>query len=60
LRAPTRKIQETRFGPLVNLCPWALTGSLRTLEFLGTHFKTPLGIENFLTLQNLTKWFFFI
>jgi len=33
---------------------------IRNLKFLGTHFKTPLGIENFLTLQNLTEWPFFI
>jgi len=25
------------------LGPWALTVTLETLEFLGTHFKTPLG-----------------
>jgi len=37
--------QKARFGLLTNLDPWALTGSLGTLEFLeflGTHYKTPL------------------
>jgi len=37
------------------LGPWALIGSLETLEFLGTHFKTPQGTKNFLTLQNPTE-----
>jgi len=38
----------------MNLGPMTLVGTLETLETLGTHFKIPLGIENLLTLQNLT------
>jgi len=40
--------QGARFGPLTNLGPMMLVGTL------GTHFKLPLGIENLLTLHNLT------
>jgi len=43
IKEPCKKQdQEARFGPLTNLGPWALTGTLETLEFLGTHFKTPM------------------
>jgi len=40
----------------MNLCPMMLVEVLGTSETLGTHFKIPLGIENFLILQNLTEW----
>jgi len=46
------KIKEQDF--VINLGPWALTVTLRTLEFLGTHFKTPLGTKNLFILKNLT------
>ena len=55
-----KQYQVARFGLLTNLGPLALIGYLESLEFLGTHFRIPLGRKNFLTLQNLTEWPSFI
>jgi len=39
----------------MNLSPMMLVEVLGTSETLGIHFKIPLGIENFIILQNLTE-----
>ena len=40
----------------MSLGPIMLVEVLETSKTLETHFKIPLGTENFLILQNLTVW----